>query len=157
FEHVARPGAVGGQRQVDRPVVLRPATERLGIRDDVLLRIDRPCEPASASPADGRRLASVVRRLAIIALVGRLRDRLLALPIIHKVLFANTAIVVLGAVVGTWLTMAISRLEPDAEHWELFVAFATIGVIASVVVNYLVLRAAFAPLTALVQTVSEVQ
>jgi two-component system sensor histidine kinase UhpB len=89
--------------------------------------------------------------------VRRLRERLLALPIIRKVLFANTAIVVLGAVGGTWLTQTISRSEPNAEHWELYVVFAAIGVIASVAVNYLVLRAAFAPLTALVQTVSEVQ
>jgi two-component system sensor histidine kinase UhpB len=89
--------------------------------------------------------------------VRRMRDWLLALPIIHKVLFANTAIVVLGAVGGTWLTLTISRSAPNAEHWELYVVFAAMGVIASVAVNYLVLRAAFAPLTSLVQTVSEVQ
>ena len=89
--------------------------------------------------------------------VRRLRDWLLTLPIIHKVLFANTAIVVLGAIGGTWLTLTISRSAPNADHWQLYVAFATLGVIASVVVNYLVLRAAFSPLTALVGTVSEVR
>ncbi|HEV8635659.1 MAG TPA: sensor histidine kinase [Chloroflexota bacterium] len=86
-----------------------------------------------------------------------MRDWLLSLPIIHKVLFANTAIVVLGAVGGTWLTLTISRSRPNADHWELYVAFATLGVVASVAVNYLVLQAAFAPLIALVRTVSEVQ
>ena len=54
-----------------------------------------------------------------------LRDRLLGLPIIYKVLIANTGIVALGAVGGTWLTIAVARgslaeiveiLPPAREH-----------------------------------------
>jgi two-component system sensor histidine kinase UhpB len=86
-----------------------------------------------------------------------MRDRLLGLPIIYKVLIANTAIVVIGAVGGTWLTVGIARTAPAVEHYELLAAFALVGVVVSVAVNYLVLRAALAPLTALEATVSEVR
>src|SRR5262245_40626685 len=86
-----------------------------------------------------------------------MRDRLLGLPIIYKVLVANTAILVVGAVGGTWLTIGIARNSPAVEHYELLAAFAAVGVFVSVVVNYLVLRAALAPLTALAAAVSEVR
>jgi two-component system sensor histidine kinase UhpB len=86
-----------------------------------------------------------------------MRDRLLGLPIIYKVLIANTAIVAIGALGGTWLTIGVARSAPAAEHYELLAAFALVGVLASVAVNYLVLRAALAPLTALEATVSEVR
>jgi two-component system, NarL family, sensor histidine kinase UhpB len=86
-----------------------------------------------------------------------MRDRLLGLPIIYKVLVANTAIVVIGAVGGTWLTIGVARTSPAVEHYELLAGFAAVGVLVSVVVNYLVLRAALAPLTALEATVSEVR
>jgi two-component system, NarL family, sensor histidine kinase UhpB len=86
-----------------------------------------------------------------------MRNRLLGLPIIYKVLVANTAIVVIGAVGGTWLTIGIARSAPAVGHYELLAAFAGVGVLASVAVNYLVLRAALAPLTALEATVSEVR
>lgn len=86
-----------------------------------------------------------------------MRDRLLGISIIYKVLIANTAIVVLGAVGGTWVTLAVARAEPLQDHLRLYVLFAGLGVIASVAVNYLVLRAAFAPLIALERTVTAVQ
>lgn len=84
--------------------------------------------------------------------MAALRDRLLGLPILYKVLIANTAIVVLGAVIGTRLTVAVG-----AEHYELVALLAGLGVLASVIVNYLVLRAALAPLISLEQTVTEVR
>jgi two-component system sensor histidine kinase UhpB len=86
-----------------------------------------------------------------------LRDRLLGLPIIYKVLIANTAIVAVGAVGGTWLTIAVARGSIGGGHYELLAGFAAAGVVASVLVNYLVLRAAFAPLTALAAAVGEVR
>jgi len=89
--------------------------------------------------------------------VARLRDKLLSLPIIYKVLIANSAIVMLGAVGGTWVTLMTARSSPNGEHYELFAAFVCLGVVASIAANYLVLRAAFAPLLALEQTVSEVR
>jgi two-component system sensor histidine kinase UhpB len=75
----------------------------------------------------------------------------------YKVLFANTAIVILGAVGGTWLTFAMARTTPADEHYELLFAFVAIGVLASVLVNYLVLRAAFAPLLLIESAIHEVR
>lgn len=73
--------------------------------------------------------------------------RALRVPILYKVLCANAAIVVLGAVVGTWLTVLATRADEDAV--PLVLAFVVLGVVLSVVVNWLVLRAAFRPLTSL--------
>ncbi|MDP9362905.1 MAG: HAMP domain-containing sensor histidine kinase, partial [Chloroflexota bacterium] len=71
----------------------------------------------------------------------------LRLPILYKVLVANAAVVVLGAVAGTWLTVLATRADEAAV--PLVFAFVLLGVVLSVVVNWLVLRAAFRPLTSL--------
>ncbi len=73
--------------------------------------------------------------------------RLLRLPILYKVLFANAAIVVLGAVAGTWLTVVATRAGQGSA--PLVLGFVLLGVVLSVVVNWVVLRAAFRPLTCL--------
>jgi two-component system sensor histidine kinase UhpB len=72
--------------------------------------------------------------------------RLLGLPILYKVLVANAVIVVVGAVVGTWLTTVTVQATSQGRHLYLALAFALIGFMLSVSVNYLVLRAAFQPL-----------
>lgn len=72
--------------------------------------------------------------------------RLLGIPILYKVLVANAVIVVVGAVVGTWLTTVTVQTASGGRHLYLALAFALIGFILSVSVNYLVLRAAFQPL-----------
>jgi len=79
---------------------------------------------------------------------GPLRP-LLRLPILYKVLIANVAIVVLGAVVGTWLTILATRATSGENVVGLVVAFVLAGGLLSLLVNYLVLRAAFRPLTSL--------
>lgn len=84
--------------------------------------------------------------------MAALRGRLLGLPILYKVLIANTAIVVLGAVGGTRLT-----ISAGADRYEIVAVLAVVGVVVSVAVNYLVLRAALAPLISLEQTVTEVR
>ena len=78
----------------------------------------------------------------------------LQLPILYKVLIANGLIVVLGAVVGTWLTVVATRANSEPGAPPLILIFAVLGVVLSVAVNYLVLRAAFRPLTSL-ETVAE--
>lgn len=89
--------------------------------------------------------------------MAELRDRLLGLPILYKVLIANSAIVMLGAIVGSWLTIAIARDAPGPPRYGALALFAIAGVVLSVAVNYLVLRAALAPLISLEQTVTEVR
>ena len=76
-------------------------------------------------------------------------SRLLALPILYKVLFANSAIVMLGALAGTWATIETVRRAPDGAFYELAILFAIAGIVLSVVANFLVLRAAFQPLAVL--------
>lgn len=78
--------------------------------------------------------------------------RLGGLPILYKVLIANAAIVALGAVAGTWLTIQTVRHAAQDQFLGLATGFVAVGIVASVVVNYVVLRAAFRPLATLEQT-----
>ncbi|MCM8746147.1 histidine kinase [Thermomicrobium sp. CFH 73360] len=77
------------------------------------------------------------------------------LPIFYKVLAANSLIVVAGAVVGTTLTLLSTG---NTEHLPEFVAlFAISGTLLSVLINWIVLRAAFRPIDVLEQTADEVR
>lgn len=71
------------------------------------------------------------------------------LPMIYRVLVANIAIVMIGALAGTWLTIRTVQPHPDHSFPELAAAFAIVGFVLSFIVNLLVLRAAFRPLSAL--------
>lgn len=87
------------------------------------------------------------------------RRRLLQLPILYKVLVANGAIVVTGAFGGTWLTVGIfeSASPQNGTGLLLALSFVLLGVVVSVTVNYLVLRAAFQPLIALERAAAAVR
>jgi len=76
---------------------------------------------------------------------GRIR----AVPLLYKVLIANVAIVMFGAIAGTYVTATTFRDVDAPSRVELILMFVAIGVILSVAVNYLVLRAAFQPLDSL--------
>jgi two-component system, NarL family, sensor histidine kinase UhpB len=82
-------------------------------------------------------------------------QRLMALPIFYKVLIANTLIVVFGAITGTSLTLSWAGETSNA--FELVTLFALIGAVISIAVNWIVLRAAFQPLSELERTVDEVR
>jgi two-component system sensor histidine kinase UhpB len=84
--------------------------------------------------------------------VPRAANRLGGLPIVYKVLIANAAIVALGAVAGTWLTIQTVRHAAQDQFLGLAAGFVAVGIVASVVANYVVLRAAFRPLSTLEQT-----
>jgi two-component system, NarL family, sensor histidine kinase UhpB len=82
---------------------------------------------------------------------------LLRLPMFGKALAANVAIVLLGAVVGTYVTFSVARADPELHPVNLAILFAGLGVVLSLIVNYLLLRAALIPvrdLAAAVDTVS---
>lgn len=87
----------------------------------------------------------------------RLSERLLRLPILYKVLVANAAIVVLGAVAGTWITLWVAREVDGASRSELVLVFAGCGLLLSVVVNFLALRAAFQPVLSLERVANAVR
>lgn len=87
----------------------------------------------------------------------RLPERLLRLPILYKVLVANAAIVVAGAIGGTWTTLRVAQSADVATQTELILLFATIGLLSSVVVNFLALRAAFQPIISLERVAAAVR
>lgn len=69
-----------------------------------------------------------------------------SVPLFYRVLLANVAIVVLGAVAGTYVTATTILDQELPSRFELMLLFAATGVVLSVAVNYVVLRAAFEPL-----------
>ncbi len=74
-----------------------------------------------------------------------LKEKLLNLSMFYKILIANTLIITVGAVAGTWLTQELhNRSAP-----QLIFIFVLIGLILSISVNFLIIKAALRPLAAL--------
>lgn len=83
------------------------------------------------------------------------KEKLLAVPTFYKILAANSAIVVLGAIAGTYITSQV--LTNSAGRIELVLLFALAGLALSLPVNAIVLRAAFMPLSGLGKVLAEVR
>lgn len=86
--------------------------------------------------------ATVDSEPAATGLVTRINQ----LPLLIKILIVNALIVVLGAVAGTRMTMILTRSLSESTAVPLILTFAGLGLILSLLLNYLVLRAAFRPL-----------
>lgn len=84
--------------------------------------------------------------------VTRLR-RALALPLLYKVLFANSVVVLMGATLGTYLA---TRLNTSGGLPMLIVFIAT-GLLLSVAINFALLKLALTPITRLRETMKEAQ
>ena len=84
-------------------------------------------------------------------------QRISAVPLFYKVLIANVAIVLFGATAGTFVTATAVRDSDVPSRGDLVLLFASIGVLLSVLVNYLVLRAAFQPLDSLEEVANAVR
>jgi len=83
--------------------------------------------------------------------------RLMGMPLYYKVLLANSAIVVLGALVGTTITLHVARAYPDARlYLPLCLLFTGVGLFLSMLLNGMLLKAAFEPLKSLRATASQV-
>ena len=83
--------------------------------------------------------------------------KLLRIPLTYKILIANSAIVALGAVIGTVITVWHVRQYPEDVHYELIALFAAVGIVASFLVNSWALKRALAPLDRLQDAVDEVR
>jgi len=83
--------------------------------------------------------------------------RLLRLPTFYKILLANSAIIALGAVAGTIITVWHVRRFPTDPHYELIAFFAGAGLVISFLVNNWVLKRALAPLDRLQDAVDHVR
>lgn len=78
---------------------------------------------------------------------------LLALPLLYKVLVANSFVILIGATLGTYLA---TRLQGDSRPVVL-VGFVVTGLAISVVINFVLLKLALHPLTRLRETMAQVQ
>ncbi len=99
--------------------------------------------------------AAVRRRpnaVATALLLARLRG-LLALPLLYKVLLANSIVILLGASLGTFLA---TRLQQQSGVLVL-ILFVLSGLLVSVVINFVLLKLALHPLTRLRETMRQVQ
>jgi len=93
-----------------------------------------------------------VARLREAALMPRIQQ-LVAVPLLYKVLIANSVVILLGATIGTTLA---TRLQGDSRPIVL-VGFVLTGLLLSVVINFLLLKLALYPLTHLRETMLQVQ
>jgi two-component system sensor histidine kinase UhpB len=86
-------------------------------------------------------------------LIPTLERRLRALPLLYKVLFANSVVILIGATLGTYLA---SQLQGDSRPVVL-VSFVVAGLLISVGINFVLLKLALYPLQRLRETMSAVQ
>src|SRR5579863_10098161 len=77
----------------------------------------------------------------------------LALPVLYKVLFANSVVILLGATLGTYLATRINTTNGLPE----LVGFVVTGLAVSVIINFALLKVALQPLTRLRETMRLVQ
>lgn len=90
-------------------------------------------------------------------MIRSILQRILGIPLLYKVLLANGIIVVLGATIGTLITVRSVHGQNDpAEYW-LIAIFACVGTVLSLLVNYLVLRAAMQPIDRLAEVAERVR
>ncbi|QBD82295.1 sensor histidine kinase [Ktedonosporobacter rubrisoli] len=85
---------------------------------------------------------------------NRLIRQLLGIPVIYKVLLANSLIIFVGATGGTWLASRLNSL-PGAP--TILIAFVIVGWLVSVAFNFVLLQIAFRPLTDLARVMKRVQ
>jgi len=87
----------------------------------------------------------------------QLRQRLLRIPLVYKILTVNLLVVTFGAVAGTTITVWHVQRFPQDVHYELIALFAGAGVVISYVVNRWVLKWALDPLDRLQNAVDQVR
>ncbi len=100
--------------------------------------------PPDSTPPPARRLPPFVRRL-------------LRVPLFYKILIANAALVLVGTIFGSAVTAGYVRERPEASTLELVGLLAAIGILATVLVNAVILRLALQPLETLEKTAERVQ
>jgi len=106
--------------------------------------------PATPESPDPRRPLTRLAQLA---------QRLFGISLFYKVLIANSALIVLGALAGTAITLRVATLRSPGEagvYLPLTVTFLAAGLALSILLNALVLRAALGPLNRLQDVVRRV-
>jgi two-component system sensor histidine kinase UhpB len=77
----------------------------------------------------------------------------LTLPLLYKVLLANSIVILIGATLGTYLA---TQLQDSSRPWAL-IGFVASGLFISVVINFVLLKLALYPLYRLRETMRLVQ
>jgi two-component system sensor histidine kinase UhpB len=91
--------------------------------------------------------------LSVPRLARNIVAQLLSFPLFYKVLVANSILMMMGAIIGTALAQQLEASSGNRNNW-VGLLFAFIGVILTVALNTLILRAALQPLRALRETVA---
>lgn len=76
-----------------------------------------------------------------------------SLSIFEKIIIANSVIIVLDTLAGWW----IAQRNPETYHYLIDTAFISLAAILGVVVNFAILRNAFAPLHSVLTTIRAVE
>ncbi len=104
-----------------------------------------------ADPRDAPRPARPPRPLP-----GFVRG-LLRVPLFYKILIANAAVVLVGTMFGSMLTAWFVRSYPEASILDVAGPLAAGGILATVLVNAVILKLALQPLDALERTAARVR
>lgn len=75
------------------------------------------------------------------------------LSIFEKVILANSVIILLETIAGWWIT----QHNPETYHYLIDTGFIALAAVLGMAINFLVLRAAFAPLHGLLATIQAVE
>ncbi len=81
----------------------------------------------------------------------------LGIPVLYKVLFANSIIIFIGATGGTWLASNLNNSHQSLATPAVLLLFVTLGWLVSVFFNFVVLQIAFRPLMDLGRVMNRVQ
>ena len=104
--------------------------------------------PHSTGLLPGQPAASAILRIAQGA-----RSRLSSASTFEKVIVANSIIILLDTAAG-W---EITQHNPEAYHYVIDTSFIALAALVGMVINFLLLRAAFAPLQAALTTIRAVE
>lgn len=125
----------------DTPLPVTPANSEAMGEQHLAADADRG-QMDGGVPAKGER-----HEAGVLARRRPLVERLLSLSVFYKVLIANSAIVLLGALAGTAITFRVASAHPPAAlDVPLAAIFAIIGLALTGGLNALLLRAALRPL-----------
>ena len=83
-----------------------------------------------------------------------LLTRLKRTPILYRIAIGNAVIIVAGAIIGTFLTQLLTNITTTLWH---FVLFASIGILISLILNFIIIHAALHPLRELRLIVNRIQ
>lgn len=85
---------------------------------------------------------------------SRFINKLKSLSISEKIIFGNSFIIIMGAIAGTLITRHLTNKAADP---LLIVAFASVGVLVSVISNIIILNSALKPLDDIIHLVNQLQ